>query len=475
MTNKLGNISDTKKKVLSIILIATVAIIIYSNSFYASFHFDDQPTIVENYTIHRFDLKEIFSTSTRPVLDITFALNYYFGKLDVFGYRLINIILHIANGIILYFILLWTITPMSNTVTATMPVSVPCSGNVTKPNDVAESRNGPLNHSPYRDLRIPLYASLIFIAHPIQTQAVTYIVSRSSVLATTFYLLALLLFIRAFKQNTVTATMPVSVTSNGNVKKPNDVTVRRNGLRNPNLRTYIPKLYLIGAFLSSCLGMGTKQEAATLPLMLLAYDYYFISKGDLRVLKSHYKIHLIMFSTIAIAVYLSGGFSGLKMFISFDYAKGIPMPQEEPVTSFQYFLTQLHVIPYYIRLLFVPVNLNLDYDWPITRNIDLPTVFFFVLLTSLIIVAIILFRRARLMSFGIIWFFVTLSVTSSFIVIYDVIFEHRLYLPSIGFAIVMAFLISRISELKIARGKGLLTRETSIGHGNDARIGDVKR
>jgi len=450
MTNKLAEISDTKKKVLSIILIATVAIIIYSNSFYAPFHFDDQPTIVENYTVHRFDLKEIFSTSTRPVLDITFALNYYFGKLDVFGYHLINIILHIANGIILYFILLWTINPPH-------PNPPPQGGRA------GEGVFSAVN------FRLPLYASLIFIAHPIQTQAVTYIVSRSSVLATTFYLLTLLLFIKAFDKRSSNDNPPIPPLGKGG----EGGFVQR--VESKDQHALRSKLYFFGAFLASCLGMGTKQEAATLPLMLLAYDYYFISKGDLRVLKSHYKIHLIMFSTIAIAVYLSGGFSGLKMFISFDYAKGIPMPQEEPVTSFQYFLTQLHVIPYYIRLLFVPANLNLDYDWPITRNIDLPTVFFFVLLTSLIIVAIILFRRARLMSFGIIWFFVTLSVTSSFIVIYDVIFEHRLYLPSIGFAIVMAFLISRISGLKIARGKGLLTRETSIGHGNDARIGDVKR
>jgi hypothetical protein len=449
--NKLAELSDTKKIALSVILIATVAIIIYSNSFYASFHFDDQPTIVENYTIHRFDLKEIFSTSSRPILDLTFALNYYFGKLNVFGYHLVNIMLHIANGIMLYFILLWTI-------------------NTPHPNPPPQGGRAGEGVFSAVNFRVPLYASLIFIAHPIQTQAVTYI--RSSVLATTFYLLALFFFIRAYRQNTVTATMPVSVTSNGNVRKPNDVAVRRNGLRNPNRRTYIPKLYLAGAFMASCLGMGTKQETATLPLMLLIYDFYFISKGDWKVLKGHYKIHLIMFSTVLIAVYLS--FSGLKMFVSFDYAKGVPMPQEVPITSFQYFLTQLHVIPYYIRLLFVPANLNLDYDWPITRNIDLPTILFFVLLTCIIVAAIMLYRRAQLISFGIIWFFVTLSVTSSFIVIYDVIFEHRLYLPSIGFAMVIAFMISKISELKIARGKYLLTRGTSIDHGNDARIGDVK-
>jgi len=382
--------SDTKKKAFSILFIAAVATVIYSNSFYASFHFDDTPAIVENYAIHRFDLKEIFTTSSRPVLDVTFALNYYFGKLDVFGYHLVNLMLHIANGVMLYFILFWTINAIN-------------------------SRNfpNPIN------FRVPLYASLIFIAHPVQTQAVTYIVSRSSVLVTTFYLLALLFFIRGFK---FSSSSPV---------------------------TRHPLLYFIGAFLASCLGMGTKQEAATLPLMLLIYDFYFISHGDLKVLKSHYKIHVLMFSTMFIAVYLS--FSGLREFISFDYSKGIPMPQEEPITSLQYFFTQLHVIPYYIKLLFIPTNLNLDYDWPITRNLDLATGLYFVLLSSIIIAAIILYRRARLFSFGIIWFFVTLSVTSSFVVIYDVIFEHRLYLPSIGFAIFLAFLIGKISALKAGR------------------------
>ena len=407
MTDKLAGISDVKKIFLSIILIAAVAITVYSNTFYSSFHFDDTPAIVENYAIHRFDLKEIFSASTRPVLDMTFALNYYFGKLDVFGYHLVNIMLHIANGVLLYFILLWTVNPNSEEQSTRSGVQ---QLNALSP--MLSAKN----------FRIPLYASLIFIAHPIQTQAVTYIVSRSSVLATTFYLLTLLLFIKGFQSNP---------------------TNSRNSIN----------FYFVGAFLTSCLGMGTKQEAATLPFMLLVYDYYFVSRGDWKVLKGHYKVHLSMFATLAVVFYLS--FSGLKTYVSFDYAKGVPMPQEGAITSFQYFLTQLHVIPYYIRLLFVPMNLNLDYDWPITRSIDFSTVFFFVLLASIVLVAIMLSRKARLVSFGIIWFFVTLSVTSSFIVIYDVIFEHRLYLPSIGFAIGIAFMISKISELKIAKGKEL--------------------
>jgi hypothetical protein len=432
MINKFSESSDTKKNLLSILLIAALAVIIYSNSFYNSFHFDDTPSIVENYAIHRFDIQEIFSTSSRPILGLTFALNYYFGKLNVFGYHLVNLMLHIANGVMLYFILLWTINPPP------LPNPPPQGG---------RAGEGVFSADTSTNFRLPLYASLIFIAHPIQTQAVTYIVSRSSVLATTFYLLSLLLFIKAFDERSKNDNPPIPPLEKGG--EGGFVQM----IESTDQHALSSNLYFLGAFLASCLGMGTKQIAATLPLMLLIYDFYFISKGNWKVLKGHYKVHLAMFSTLAIVLYLS--FSGLQTYISFDYAKGVPMPQEGPITSFQYFLTQLHVIPYYIRLLFVPTNLNLDYDWPITRNIDLPTLLFFVLLTSIIVIAIMLFRKARLVSFGIIWFFVTLSVTSSFIVIYDVIFEHRLYLPSIGFSIVIAFLISKISELKKAKGKEL--------------------
>jgi len=405
----LKNLSYTKKTIFSILLIVILTTIIYSNTFDATFHFDDKPSIVENYAIHRFDLKEIFSSS-RPILEMTFALNYYFGKLNVFGYHLVNIMLHIANGIMLFFILLWTINPI-NPKNTTNPI------NPINPTNIINSINSS-NSTNSTNFRLPLYASLIFVSHPIQTQAVTYIVSRSSVLATTFYLLALLFFIKAYKLR-AESEEPVRTPSKG---------------------------YIGGAFLAACLAMGTKQIAATLPVMLLIYDFYFISDGSLKRLKHHWIFHLLMFSTIAIAVYLS--FAGLKMSVAFDYSKGVPMPQEAPITSFQYFLTQLHVIPYYIKLLFIPTNLNLDYDWPITRSIDFTTAAFFILLTSLIILAVFLFRRARLVSFGIIWFFVTLSVTSSFIVIFDVIFEHRLYLPSVGFAMVVAFMISKISELR---------------------------
>jgi tetratricopeptide (TPR) repeat protein len=128
-----------------------------------------------------------------------------------------------------------------------------------------------------------------------------------------------------------------------------------------------------------------------------------------------------------------------------------------------YLLTQFRVIVTYLRLLVLPVNQNLDYDYPVYTTFLTPPVFLsFLLLAALFALAIYLFyatRRAagpsstinpqpstgtasgaptdpvlRLISFGILWFFLTLSVESSIIPIPDVIFEHRLYLPGFGAA-----------------------------------------
>ena len=107
--------------------------------------------------------------------------------------------------------------------------------------------------------------------------------------------------------------------------------------------------------------------------------------------------------------------------------------------------TQFRVIVTYIRLLFFPVNQNLDYDYPIYRTFFTPPVFLsFLFLLGVFCGGIYLLYRSnksdqanrfwyRLIAFGIFWFFVTLSVESSIIPIVDIIFEHRLYLPSVGF------------------------------------------
>ncbi|MBI4710658.1 MAG: tetratricopeptide repeat protein [Nitrospirae bacterium] len=119
----------------------------------------------------------------------------------------------------------------------------------------------------------------------------------------------------------------------------------------------------------------------------------------------------------------------------------------------------------YIRLLFLPVNQNLDYDYPVYHSFLNPNVFLsFLFLMVIFCIGVYLLYRSRIThylsvcnaqavtlritAFGILWFFVTLSVESSVIPIVDVIFEHRVYLPSIG-AIIATTTFMFVLSIKI--------------------------
>jgi tetratricopeptide (TPR) repeat protein len=111
-----------------------------------------------------------------------------------------------------------------------------------------------------------------------------------------------------------------------------------------------------------------------------------------------------------------------------------------------YFLTEMRVIVTYLRLLIFPVNQTLDYDYPMNKVFfQLPVSASFAILCGLAALGVVFFRRSkagrpeqRVLSFGICWFFITLSVESTFVPLF-VIFEHRLYLPSAGVITGLAF------------------------------------
>lgn len=115
----------------------------------------------------------------------------------------------------------------------------------------------------------------------------------------------------------------------------------------------------------------------------------------------------------------------------------------DPLPRIDYLLTQFRVIVTYLQLLIVPVGQNFDYDFPVVTSIfDSETmascIFIFILLFGSVWLAFIATRSEnrlhKLTAFGFLWFFLTLMVESSVIPITDVIFEHRLYIPSIGLA-----------------------------------------
>jgi tetratricopeptide (TPR) repeat protein len=424
--------------VVSFLIIAAVGLMAYANSFGVPFVFDDKLQIalnpmiksLNNFVLY-FKGDDIGSTAgytfvpSRLVGYLTFALNYAIGRLDVTGYHIFNLAVHIINAVLVYILLFLTFQTPHFT-----------NEKLTAISEKAGNSLFTIHYSRF----VPLFAALLFVSHPIQTQAVTYIAQRFASLATMFYLFSLVLYLYG----------------------------RLRTQRGDNRAGVLIVVYAL-SLLSALLAMKTKEIAFTLPLIIILYEFIFFSTS----LKKRLLFMLpILLMLIIIPLTLVGTNKPLGELLS-DIAQVTRL--QTTISRTDYFLTELTVIATYIRLIFLPVGQNLDYDYPVFHSFFAAPVFLsFLLISSILATAIYLLYRSRqgttvsskklvvsseqteaeggrsrndspftihfsrLIAFGILWFFITLSVESSFIPIVDVIFEHRVYLPSIGAFIAIA-------------------------------------
>jgi hypothetical protein len=160
-----------KAPALGLILFAGVAS--YANSLSGEFVFDDVDSIVGNPSIRALDPVAIFApapnltVSGRPLVNLTLALNYAAGGLDVGGYHLVNVLLHLAAAAVLFLLVRDTL--------ALPAVPDVFRGHAT---DIA------------------LAVGLVWVVHPLQTEVVSYVVQRGEALAALFLLLILLCLLR---------------------------------------------------------------------------------------------------------------------------------------------------------------------------------------------------------------------------------------------------------------------------------------
>lgn len=376
--------------VIFVMIIAFVGVLAYLFSLNGAFVFDDRPNIVDNPAIYGIGSAITDTFHSRVIGFITFALNYKIHGLEVEGYHIFNLVIHLVCALLVF----WLVT-----LTFKTPFF--------KGSILAESRLTPLI--------VALFASLVFIAHPVQTQAVSYTVQRFTSLATLFYLLSLALYAKwrlATDRPEGHSIFVFKVTVDLGVKK---------------------AFFYTAALIAALLAMLTKEIAFTLPVIVALWEFAFFN-GPLK--RRALNLLPFAFTLPVIPLALAGSRASLT-------SAGGTM---EPPPAVDYFLTQLRVIVTYLRLLVLPLGQNLDYDYPVYRSFLNPNVLLsFIFLLAFAGLGVFLWRYSkkggkdallRLAAFGIFWFFITLSVESSFITIADVIFEHRLYLPSFG--IVMA-------------------------------------
>lgn len=192
---------------------------IYSSSLKGPFLLDDGRNIEKNSNIRMTrltwnNLNQIAHSGllpNRPLAYISFALNYYFHRYNVVGYRLINILIHLVSGILLYLV-------VKNTMV--LPV--------------VTSRYGHF-------MWIPYVAACVWLIHPLHSQSVTYIVQRMTSMAAMFYMLSMWLYIKARQSD----------------------------------RTIFQMVLFAGCGISGILALGTKETSATLPVFIFLYEWFF--------------------------------------------------------------------------------------------------------------------------------------------------------------------------------------------------------
>ena len=381
---------DNKEKkfnLFALFLIVIAGIAAHSNSFHCAFIFDDNPNITENLRIRNlWDIHSWWSFNPRrPIGFLTFALNYHFNELNVWGYHLVNLLIHLTNGILVYWLIKQTFqTPAIKG-----------------------------KYDSKIQMMIPLFAALLFIVHPIMTEAVTYIVQRLVSFATLFYLLSLNMYIKG---------------------RLSDKPLKKKVI-----------FYILSVF-AAILGLLTKEIAYTIVAALLLYEIYFFNS----MLKHKNKkwMYLILLIFLVSIVFFSFTVKYDKFFKVIEPTEG----NNYSITTYTYLLTEFRVLITYIRLLFVPISQTFDYDYPLSKGFfEIKTMGSFLIITSIIALAIWLRKKNKWISFGIIWFFITISVQSSIIARPNVIFEHRVYLSMVGYLFVIIGIFLYLDKFKEIR------------------------
>jgi tetratricopeptide (TPR) repeat protein len=230
---------------------------VYSNSFQGDWHFDDFPNIVKNSRIQikSLSLPELKQSITgiyqdrllRPFSYASFALNYYVGGLNVFGFHLVNFFIHYLSSVFLFLFIFNTLKL-------------------------------PLCKNQYENIAYPvaLLATVLWSVHPVFVTSVSYIVQRMTSMAGLFYIMSMYFYLK------------------GRMSKTKGKSIG----------------FFIFCALAGLASLLTKENAVMLPFSILLFDLLLIQGATKENIKRFLKILIAPLLLFIIVGFLyTGGFS----------------------------------------------------------------------------------------------------------------------------------------------------------------------
>lgn len=363
------------KKLLPLSLLILVIVIVYSNTFHAEWHLDDYENITINPNIHVKDISpeslcktfyfQADNKISRPFARLTFGLNWYVGKDNVVGYHIVNTAVHVLTTFFLFLFILNLF-------------------NTYRLKD---------KYSEQSAYFIALLSAVLWATHPIQIQAVTYIVQRMASMAAMFYIMSMYFYLKG----------------------------RLGSL--PRKKTF----FFIFAGISFGLGLATKENTATLPIAILLMEVIFFQNlKNPKILRRLVGISAIICGVVILSgswMFLDSGFGAVFKNSGFRY-----------FTPIQRLMTEARVLVFYLSEIYYPVpsRFAIEHDFAISTSLfkpwtTLPAIIFVILLNFFGAFQI---KKRPLLSFGILFFFLNHLIESTVLSL-EIIFEHRNYLPSL--------------------------------------------
>lgn len=374
--------ADRRRAAALCALVLALTALAYARTFDVPFQFDDHEQILANPSIRQPSAAGLFGWARTRILPYaTLALNYRLGGEDVRGYHVVNLAIHLLNVVLVFCLALAL-----------------CATPGLRDGAIARRR-----------VWLAAAAALVFACHPIQVQAVTYIVQRVTALAATGFLGAVLAYVAAR-------------------------TRQDRGAPGAGPLFAATALLAVAAFLS-------KENTITLPLALLAVEAAFFPHASLRGALRRLAPFVLLLAA-SLAVWL----------LAWRPARSAPIAAEAnpllrllyaaapagDVSPLAYLATQCLVIPHYLALVVLPWGFNIDHDVPFVRQATLPVAAGALLFAALPVAGLFALRRQPLVGFGLLWIVLALAVESSLLPIADPMMEHRMYLPMVGVSLILA-------------------------------------
>ena len=302
-------------------------------------------------------------TLQRPVLMLSYWLNYQMGESDPHVYHTTNVMLHFVVSMVVMLI------------AARLLTWVDVSGRMR--------------------IALAVFAGALFLLHPLQTESVAYVASRSEVLSVLFYYASFAVFIYSNRDSM-------------------------------SLVRAIAVLALFGA------AAATKEHTLTLPVLIVLTDFFWHRGG--------WRKNGLLYGLLAV-VCAGGAFVVWRILLAANTA-GFHMADLSPAS---YFFTQCRMVWIYVRMFFLPFGQNVDPDVPISAGVlDHGAIFGLIALLAVTAAAWIYRKRWPLASFGVFVFLLLIAPTASVVPIRDVLAERRVYLPFLGLILIALELLRRL-------------------------------